>query len=278
MQLLPSGLVVPPWPYVAVLAVLTVVLVSLLYSIRPPVTRRQVVAFAPWIVTGGIFHAFYQFGAFPRVLAPLFSAPAVYVTTFVATATVWLVSAFLATVNDRPERIARDLGAIGAGVVIALTGIAYWQALDLVDGVLPLLWPPIGFVGALVITLPAYYLLTLWKTAAVGKAGAAGVLVVYAHALDGLSTAIGIDVVGTGERTPLPRLIMDFAAELPTAPYVGRGWLFVVVKLLIAMGVVVLLADYVEEEPSEGNLLLAFVAAVGLGPAANNLFLFALGA
>jgi len=38
--------------------------------------------------------------------------------------------------------------------------------------------------------------------------------------------------------------------------------------------IVVLLDDYLEEDPVEASLLLAVVTAVGLGPAANNLVLF----
>jgi uncharacterized membrane protein len=41
---------------------------------------------------------------------------------------------------------------------------------------------------------------------------------------------------------------------------------------------VVTFADYVSEEPTKGNLLFAFITAVGLGPALNNFFLFLLGA
>jgi uncharacterized membrane protein len=38
--------------------------------------------------------------------------------------------------------------------------------------------------------------------------------------------------------------------------------------------VVSLFVPYVRETPREGTLLLGFVAAVGLGPAAHNLLLF----
>jgi uncharacterized membrane protein len=49
----------------------------------------------------------------------------------------------------------------------------------------------------------------------------------------------------------------------------------VVVKLVLVGGVVVLFADYIEDEPTEGYLLLGFIAAVGLGPGVHNLLLFA---
>jgi len=86
---------------------------------------------------------------------------------------------------------------------------------------------------------------------------------------------VGVDVLGFGERTPASRLIIEFADRLPTAEALGSGWLFVVVKLVLVGGVVVLFADYIEDEPTEGYLLLGFIAAVGLGPGVHNLLLFA---
>jgi len=59
---------------------------------------------------------------------------------------------------------------------------------------------------------------------------------------------------------------------------VGEGWLFLLVKLAVASAVVWLFAGYIRETPGEGYLLLGFVAAVGLGPAAHNLLLFAVAA
>ncbi|PHQ45435.1 DUF63 domain-containing protein, partial [Halorubrum sp. C3] len=53
---------------------------------------------------------------------------------------------------------------------------------------------------------------------------------------------------------------------------------FLLVKLAVASAVVWLFAAYVREEPAEGYLLLGFVAAMGLGPAAHNLLLFSVAA
>jgi len=72
-------------------------------------------------------------------------------------------------------------------------------------------------------------------------------------------------------------LFLLWNGRLPTADLLGTGWLFVLVKLAVAAAIVVLLADYVAEEPVEGNLLVVLVAAVGTGPAANNLTLFLVG-
>jgi len=278
MQVLPSGLVVPPLPYAAVLVVGSLAVVGWLSVLSPPVSRRQVLAFAPWMVTGGAVHALYQHGSVPAVVEPFAAAPAVYVATFVLAGAVWIVAALRAQARDDPGLVTRYLALSGAVLVAALTVFAYVEAVRAGVPTHQYVWPVVGFLGAAVVTAPWYYALTFRFTAAVSRVGLAGPFVVYAHALDGVSTALGIDIIGTGERTPLPAHIMNFAGDLPTEPYLGRGWLFVVVKLVVASAVVIVLADYVEDEPTEGNLALAFVAAVGVGPAANNLYLFLLAA
>jgi uncharacterized membrane protein len=130
---------------------------------------------------------------------------------------------------------------------------------------------------ALVLTFVLYVIIGAWRTYVVAEARYAGALVLFAHVLDGVTTTIGVDVLGSGERSALPARIMEFAAGLPTAEFIGTGWLFLVVKIAVASAVVVLFADYVREEPTQGNLLFALVTAVGLGPATNNYLLFVLG-
>jgi uncharacterized membrane protein len=302
MQVLPSGLVLPPLPYAAVLLVATAALVAALSRLGPAVTGRHVLAFVPWMAAGGALHALHQYGAVPHALDPLATAPAVYVSTFVAAAAVWVGALLLSgdaglssdgggdgsgpdeeaaptpadegTTVPTPadERSALALGVAGGALLFAL--VAGAVAIAVGAGAGGFLWPPVGVLGAAAATGAAYVALRSWRPAVLAHHGT--VVALFAHALDGVSTAIGVDVLGTDERTPIPRMIMEFAGALPTAPYLGRGWLFVLAKMAVAGGIVVLLADYVEDDPTEGNLLFAFVAAVGLGPAANNLTLFLL--
>ncbi|PYZ03214.1 hypothetical protein C8039_17815 [Halogeometricum sp. wsp3] len=58
----------------------------------------------------------------------------------------------------------------------------------------------------------------------------------FAHMLDGVSTAVGADVSRITELTRAGG-VFELAGTLPTAPYLGKGWLFVFVKLLVAIGV-----------------------------------------
>lgn len=265
---LPSGLAVPPLPYLAVLLVGTVAVATAIARERPTVTGRLVVAFAPWMVAGAAGHAVYQLDAAPAAIEPLLGAPAVYVTTFVLAGA--LLAALLAVDADGvPTRVAAA-GALAALVPVAVVFLAGARR-----GTLALTVPALALVASVVLAGVALAVLDRTVPVVRRRAGWLGALVVFGHALDGVSTAVGVDLLGTGERSPLPRAIMDLAADLPTAELLGTGWLFVLVKLAVAVGVLWLFEDFLAEDPAQANLLLGVIAAVGLGPGAHNLLLFA---
>jgi len=106
--------------------------------------------------------------------------------------------------------------------------------------------------------------------------GTVGLLAVFGHTLDGISTAVGYDLFGFGEQTPLSRLIIEAGGALPTADLIGAAWPFALVKVALGLAVVVLFEEFVRAEPAEGHLLLGLVVAVGLGPGFHNLVLFAI--
>ena len=278
--------------YTLVLLVGTVLLVALLNAIRPPVTQMTVLAFVPWMISGAALHVFYQIGElynaqiYPPLIQPFFSAPAVYLTTFLAMGGVWVVTAILGmgrrSKTKGKDVTARYLGLTGIGVVLTLTGLLAWQGLDPAVGSeitsVERFIPVVGIIATMVLTFVIYILIGAWRTYIMAEARYVGAVVLFAHLLDGITTTIGVDILGVGERSALPARIIEFAGTLPTAPYIGSGWLFLVVKLIVAVVIVVTFADYVSEEPTRGNLFFAFVTAVGLGPAMNNVYLFLLGA
>ena len=280
MTLLPEGFALPPPAYLAVLSVTVLAVAGLLYYRSPPITERVALAFAPWMVLGSALYVLYQIEAFPAVVAPFFGSPTVYATTFVFLGTLWAAtSRFLgndsiATASTASATAtttaATVLGASGA--FLALVVIVATVLIGARRGSLLVLWPAIGVGVSLVLAAATWAVV---RRGEVGQAGWVGALVVFAHALDGVSTAIGIDVLGFGEQTPLARVFLEVGASLPVADLVGTAWLFVAVKIVLAVVVTWLLADSVRERPREGYLLCAFVAAVGLGPGAHNLLLFA---
>lgn len=279
-MVLPSGFVVPALPYLVVLGLGILLTTLLLLGLEPPVGRGHVLALLPWMAVGGIAHGFYQIpnppGLYPEWAGPLFGAPAVYLTLYVLVATVWLLLIVLGTATNSLDRVVTYLGATGFGVLLVFLGVIVWQGMGPELSFQPL-WPTVAFLVALVVTAVTYFLVSLRWTGEVARTGVAGVAVVFAHAFDGVITTIGYDVLGAGERTLIPATIMDFAGQLPTAEYIGSGWLFLVVKLLLATAVVVVFAEYVEERPARGSLFLVLITAVGMGPAVNNVVLYMLG-
>lgn len=277
-----TDFVVPDLAQALALLIGTLLVVVLLYAIRPPVTEPIVIAIIPWIVVGAILHVFYQMhlqapgGLFPEPLAPLFSAPSVYLTTFIMLGFIWLVATIIVPSNRHDRQIARYLGAAGVGVATPLVILAIWQGMGDAFELAPIL-PILGLVISLAVTFVIFILIGIWRTYVIAHTRYVGALVLFGHIFDAITTAIGVELMGAGERSTLPRMIMDFAADLPTQPYLGEAWLFVLIKLVVATAIVVLFADYVHERPSEGNLFLAIIAAVGLGPGVHNFFLFMLG-
>jgi len=277
-----EGFVIPPLLHTAVLVVGTVAVVGALSHLRPQVTDGAVLAFAPWMVAGAGAHVVYQFGlrsapgGYPAPVEPLFSAPAVYLTTFLLAGLVW-VGAVAADARrsgrGASDTVPRYLGGVGVLALLAVVAAVVVQGRAAGNSLQPVL-PLVGLFVSLVLTAALYRLLALWRPADIDATGYAGLLVLFAHVFDGVTTTIGVDLLGTGERSALPARIMDVAATLPTEPFLGTGWLFVLVKILVASLVVVFFADFVREEPVQANLLLAVVAAVGLGPGANNFLLF----
>ncbi|WP_410766951.1 DUF63 family protein [Haloferax sp. DFSO60] len=266
MAILPEGFALPPLPYLFVL-VAGLVGVGVGFSRRrPDVSADHVLALVPWMVAGSALHVQYVTGLLPPLIRPFAGTPAVYLSVAVLAGVTWLG---LDAVGAFSARLLAILGVALAGLLVAVTLVAGFQA-----GTLAIFWPAVGFAVSVVLAPVAWVVLQRIDPE-VSVAGPLGVLALFGHTLDAVSTAVGIDVLGFGERTPLSQVILDVGAALPTADVLGVGWFFVLVKIAIASLVVVFLADYVREEPTEGSLLLGFVAAVGLGPGVHNLLLFA---
>jgi uncharacterized membrane protein len=271
-MVLPSGFALPPLAHLLVLCGAVGVAAAALYRARPRVTSRVVVAFTPWMVLGASLYALFQVDAVPAALRPLFGAPAVYLATFSVAGLVWAGTAPFPA-DEWSWRSAPGLlvltGATSAGAVV---GTALRVGLD--RGGL-LLGPPLAALGASIVVATAVWLVARSYSDDAAAASSAGWLVVLGHTLDGISTAVG-GTLGFGEQTPLSRIVIDIGGQVATLPFLGRAWLFVLVKVALATGIVVALGEFAREEPQRGFLVLGGVAAVGLGPGVHNLVLFAI--
>ncbi|MFB6252188.1 MAG: DUF63 family protein [Halobellus sp.] len=271
MAILPAGFTLPPLPYLAVLTVTGALVARAAMRRRPTVTANRVLALAPWMVLGSALHVLYVAGALPDLLRPLAGTPAVYVSVAIVALATWLAVG----VRSSDETVSRTLAFVGT-LAAAFAVVAVLVA-GASSGTLSPLLPAAGVVAAGIIATVVWAIL-IWAVPDVQAAGRLGAFALFAHVLDGVSTAVGVDLLGFGERTPLSRVIIEFAAGLPTASLVGSGWLFILVKIGVATLVVWLFADLYEEAPTQAQLFLGFVAAVGLGPAIHNVLLFTISA
>lgn len=265
-MVLPAGTTIPPLPYLLGVLGGAIAVALALRERDVTVDTRTVLAFAPWMVAGSALYVLYQVGGVPAVLRPLFGSPTVYATTAVLAGATWTVAA-------RFEATERLLAGIGVVVAAVPVGLATGRAVA--AGTFSPGWSLLGLGIAAVVAGALWWGVGQFQPEIRASLGAAGALAVFAHVLDGVSTSIGVDVLQFGEKTPLSAFILEVGAALPTAPYLGSGWVFVVVKAGVALGLLWLIAGTVEEDPRFGNGLLLLVTAVGLGPAVHNLLLFA---
>ena len=276
-----ADFVVPDPAYTIPLLGGTILVAALLLSRPPSIGPETVFGFVPWIVAGALLHVLYQMhlvvgeDLLPAAIVQLLSAPAVYLTTFVAMGAVLLGST--RDENDAGTRsTATTLGLVGLLLASTVAGFAVWKAATADAFTITAGYPVLGLAGSLGLTGVLWVGLGRWKPDAIEAVGLVGALVIFAHVFDAVTTAIGVEFLDVGERSTLPRRVMEFAGDLPTAAYLGEAWLFVLLKVVVAVGIVVLFAEYVEEEPTEGSLFFAGIAAIGLGPAVHNFFLFGL--
>jgi uncharacterized membrane protein len=271
-MVLPSGFALPPLPYLLALGAAVALTGAALHRTRPRVTSRVVVAFTPWMVAGASLYALYQAEAVPDVVRPLVGAPAVYLATFAVAGLVWAAaSPFPADTWDLPSAPGLVLltGTLTAGGVV---GSALQVGLS--RGTL-LLGPPLVALVISLVVATAIWVVASVNSEAAAAASSAGWLVLLGHTLDGVSTGLGT-TLGFAEQTPLSRVLIEVGGAVGSVPFLGAAWLFVLVKIGLATAILVYIGEYAAVDPERGYLLLGGIAAVGLGPGAHNLVLFAI--
>jgi uncharacterized membrane protein len=242
-------------------------------------------ALVPFMLFGGAFRVVED--AFDTVpegvetaitypLNVLIISPIIYVTVFLVTLAALLVSLWLER-RAVVENYYTALGAIGVGVIACNLLYLFWAALsyDFVD-----FYPQILIIDVVGATVIAY---VVWKAADVYKpeinagTGAIGLVVLWGHAIDGVANVIAADWTTAlghpftyGAKHPANRIIIGITESvLPgsIATTLGTSWPFLLVKIVVALGIVWLFDEQImEESPRYAHLLLVAATAVGLGP------------
>ncbi|MFC4357894.1 DUF63 family protein [Halobium salinum] len=238
---------------------------------RLDATETTVVAFLPWVAVAAALSVLGKTLVLPANVVPLLTAPLVYVTAFVLGGAVWILAADHLH-PDSMWSVDEALAVVGVFMLAPITGVT----LSLGGREVHPFWPVVAFLVAVVCTVAVWRWLdgnTPHVTAATGVLGAA---VLFGHLLDGTTTLVGIDILGFAEQTPLSLRILEFAATLPTADLLGAGWLFLLVKLAVAVAVLWVVGEGMTDRPIYQHLLLGLTATAGLGPGLHNLFLYAI--
>jgi uncharacterized membrane protein len=218
-------------------------------------------------------------GVEPAITYPLNTlliSPVIYWTAFLLTLGGLLIAKQLQ--NRGVSRTYHyPLGAIGVMAVLAtvahLTNLAVTREyVAFHPGVLITV-----MVLAVVIAVGIYLGFERYKPRVNAGTGLVGLVVVWGHAVDGVANvlasdwtyAFGIDLV-YGSKHVFNRFIVNLTGQVQPAwltAAVGDSWPFLVVKVLVAAGIVALFdEEFIAESPRYSIMLLTAIVAVGLGP------------
>lgn len=266
-MVLPAGTQLPGVGLALALGVAAAAVALAARRVRPRVDARVVQAMVPWMVLGAAVHVAWVTDVLPPQLAAVGAVPTVYVAVAIAAAAVL-------TVASRSGAPAVVTAVVGLAATLGVLG--WWLAQVPLAGA--------GRLGLLAGTVVAALVVTVGVLVAIERvwgplqmAPQVATVVVGGHLLDAASTAVGVDLLGYTERTPLSQLLLQVAAALPITEAVGVTWLFVLVKLTLVVVIVRLFDPGVRAAPTQTHLLLLLVAAVGLGPGVHNLLLYLVG-
>ncbi len=254
---------------VLVPALMAALVLSMLYVLEPSVDRRTVLALTPWMVVGGAVHALYTAGAYPTSfsLRAFFGPVTVYFTTVVAAGLVWAMMTTASQLAEGDSRDAQYLTAAGTGAALSALAIVLSRATN-AEAIVPAF---AGLVVAAVVAAVVYLAVTVLHTPTLVQTGLLGLVVVFAHALDAVTAAVGVEMLDRGAGDGRTAWLLAQAADLPVPAVLGTGWVVVVVRLAVAVVAVVVVAAVVDrpdlrDRARVGHVALGVVAAAGLGP------------
>jgi uncharacterized membrane protein len=206
----------------------------------------------------------------------LIISPIIYVTVFVVTLAAILLSLWLARRGVVAE-YEPALAAFGTGAFVLTLGYLGFlavttQALGFYPQMLVL---TLGIASALAVGI--YYAIDRLAPALHAGTGLIGLAILWAQAIDGVANvlasdwalAIGLPFQYTAKH-PVNAIIVGFTELVFPASVIeviGDSWPFLLVKLVLAVGVIWLFDEQIfAESPRYSYLLMLAVLVVGLGP------------
>lgn len=252
--------------YILLLLLGLLIIVRLLERMEVGEEKGFVLSLIPFLVGGGLLRVVEDAASAGMVELPIavryvLISPLIYVT-MLSLVTAAIIAAVVLQRNRVITSYRTGLAAMGGGVAVFLALFLLLNAATLH------LWVLAAVIGLATGVLGLYYLGVRHLS---GSYQVSHLLdtellaVVYAHLLDGSSTAVSIelvDFVSYGEKHPLPATLISFT---------GNAYSFILLKLAVAAAAVHFIwKDFDGDAPLLYNLLILTVLALGLGPATRN--------
>ena len=214
-------------------------------------------------------------------LNTLIISPIIYFTVFVVTLAA-LVGSVWAEREGYVEDYERALSGVGIVALVLTVGFLLWFVPTRLAGEIPGVgvYPQMTLfvlVVSAVLAYGLYRLLDAYAPVVNEGTGPAGLVVLFAHAVDGVANVVASDWLGVlgipveyGAKHPVNRFIIDVTESVQPAALsaaLGTSWPFLAVKLAAATAVVYVFDRTIfEENPRYAVVLLVAIVAVGLGP------------
>ena len=211
----------------------------------------------------------------------LIISPIIYFTMFAFTLAA-LVGAVWLEREGHVEEYEQVLFGVGVVGTVLTVGFLLWFVPTQLAGRIPGagFYPQMSLfvlVASAVLAYGIYRLLEARLPVVNAGTGLAGLVVLFAHAVDGVANVVASDwldplgiPVEYGAKHPVNRFIIDATESLQPAglsSVIGTSWPFLVIKLVAATAVVYVFDRTIfEENPRYAIVLLVAIVAVGLGP------------
>jgi uncharacterized membrane protein len=247
---------------------------------------RLFFSLVPFMLFGGVLRvvedatdAAVDAGFEPAIGYPLNTlliSPIIYATVFVFTLGALIVSLRLERDGVVPNQF-RAMTGIGSGILGLTLAYLFYLALttEYVRFFPQILILDVGIASVLAYLI--YKAVDEYKPEINAGTGLVGLVVLWAHAIDGVANVIAADWATAlghpftyGAKHPANRIIIGITDSIlpeSIASVIGTSWPFLLVKLVVALGIVWLFDEQImEESPRYALLLLVAAVAVGLGP------------
>lgn len=239
-----------------------------LWYLRPSVSEATVIAFLPWAAVAASLSVFAKHSTVPVRVVPPESQLQFYLLVFGLAGGVWGL-ATTTTSETSSWTVPEVLGLSGILLLAPIVGATLTPG-----GTSYLLWAVAGIVVPITLTALTWDVLEAYAPRLAADAGSLERIVVFAHLFDGVTTIIGVDVLGLVEQTPFSRVVLETAATFPTAGLLGVGWAFAVLKLVFAILVIWSVNVFFKHDSRKRSILLGIAAITGFGPGFHNLLLY----